>query len=151
LYATTLRATANFNIRQAARLNRLSMYRHETGASRFMFELIVSPERLNCDRLGGDKAAYDLDARPTLMAQTIEELQNAGVEPDVRKVEGFDRREDCESIVRFGPRRGARPCRVHYPRPGRRRSESAAIDFGNAESSSGSRRLRGSQASSGLL
>ena len=71
LYATTLRATANFNIRQAARLNRLSMYRHETGASRFMFELIVSPERLNCDRLGGDKAAYDLDARPTLMAQTM--------------------------------------------------------------------------------
>jgi 5-dehydro-2-deoxygluconokinase len=95
------------NIRQAARLKRLSTYLHETSASRFMFELIVPPEKAQLDRLGGDKAAYDLDVRPTLMAQTIEELQNAGVEPDVWKVEGLDRREDCESIVRSA-RRGRR-------------------------------------------
>src|SRR5438132_13908364 len=33
------------------------------------------------------------------MVQTIEELQDAGVEPDVWKIEGLDRREDCEAIV----------------------------------------------------
>ena len=41
------------------------------------------------------------------MVHTIEELQNAHVEPDVWKIEGLDRREDCERIVaaaRYGGR-----------------------------------------------
>jgi 5-dehydro-2-deoxygluconokinase len=33
------------------------------------------------------------------MVQAIHELQDAGVEPDLWKVEGLDRREDCEKIV----------------------------------------------------
>jgi hypothetical protein len=35
------------------------------------------------DRLKGDKKAYDLKLRPQLMVQTIQQLQEAGVEPDV--------------------------------------------------------------------
>jgi 5-dehydro-2-deoxygluconokinase len=41
------------------------------------------------------------------MVQTIEELQDGHVEPDVWKIEGLDRREDCERIVaaaRYGSR-----------------------------------------------
>jgi myo-inositol catabolism protein IolC len=34
-----------------------------------------------------------------LMVRAIEELQDAGVEADVWKIEGLDRREDCEQIV----------------------------------------------------
>ena len=41
------------------------------------------------------------------MVQAIEELQDAGVEPDVWKVEGLDRREDCEELVATA-RRGGR-------------------------------------------
>jgi len=41
------------------------------------------------------------------MAQTIQELQDAGVEPDVWKVEGLERREDCERLVAVA-RRGGR-------------------------------------------
>jgi myo-inositol catabolism protein IolC len=33
------------------------------------------------------------------MALAIEQLQDAGVEPDVWKIEGLERREDCERIV----------------------------------------------------
>jgi 5-dehydro-2-deoxygluconokinase len=33
------------------------------------------------------------------MVHAIEELQGANIEPDVWKVEGLDRREDCERIV----------------------------------------------------
>jgi 5-dehydro-2-deoxygluconokinase len=33
------------------------------------------------------------------MVRTIQELQSAGIEPDVWKIEGLDRREDCEKIV----------------------------------------------------
>ena len=34
------------------------------------------------------------------MVRAIEQLQAAGVEPDVWKIEGLDRREDCEAIIR---------------------------------------------------
>jgi 5-dehydro-2-deoxygluconokinase len=40
------------------------------------------------------------------MMAAIEELQSAGVEPDVWKLEGLDRRDDCEAIVRVARRDG---------------------------------------------
>jgi myo-inositol catabolism protein IolC len=95
------------NARQAVRLKRLSGYLHGKGATLFMFELLVPAEKSQLDRLNGDKKAYDLKLRPQLMAQAIEELQDAGVEPDVWKIEGLDRREDCERIV-ASARRGGR-------------------------------------------
>ena len=33
------------------------------------------------------------------MVEAIHELQDAGVEPDLWKIEGLDRRDDCEEIV----------------------------------------------------
>jgi 5-dehydro-2-deoxygluconokinase len=98
---------AALNARQAARLKRLSEYLHEKSGSRFMFELLVPPEKAQLARVEGDKKAYDLGLRPELMAEAIEQLQNAGVEPDVWKIEGLDRRQDCETIVRAA-RRGGR-------------------------------------------
>jgi myo-inositol catabolism protein IolC len=97
---------AGLNARQAARLKRLSDYLHEKSNSMFMFELLVPPEKAQLERLEGDKKAYDLGLRPELMAETIELLQNAGVEPDVWKIEGLDLRRDCEKIVRVARRRG---------------------------------------------
>jgi len=95
------------NQRQAARLRRLSEFLRSEGRSRFMFELLVPPEKEQLDRLKGDKKAYDLELRPRLMVQTIEELQDAQVEPDVWKIEGLDRREACEKVV-VAARRGGR-------------------------------------------
>jgi len=95
------------NQRQAVRLRRLSEYlRRENTHSRFMFELLVPAEKAQLDRLNGDKTAYDLKLRPRLMAQAIEQLQDAGVEPDVWKIEGLDRHEDCERIVAAAQRDG---------------------------------------------
>lgn len=48
-----------------------------------------------------------LKLRPRLMAHAICELQDAQVEPDVWKIEGLDRREDCENTVAV-VRRGRR-------------------------------------------
>jgi 5-dehydro-2-deoxygluconokinase len=59
------------------------------------------------ERAKGDKHVYDREMRPQLMRQTIEELQDAQIEPDVWKIEGLDRREDCEKIV-TAARRGGR-------------------------------------------
>ena len=95
------------NARQATRLKRLSDYLQNGSASLFMFELLVPAEKSQLDRLNGDKKAYDTQLRPSLMVQAIEELQDAGVEPDVWKIEGLDRREDCEKVV-AAARRGGR-------------------------------------------
>ena len=95
------------NQRQSARLKLLSDYLHgNKSSSRFMFELLVPAEKAQLDQLKGNKKAYDLEVRPRLMAQTIRELQDAGVEPDVWKIEGLDRHEDCERIVAAARRAG---------------------------------------------
>src|SRR5262249_55796242 len=87
------------NKRQAARLKRLSDFLAARGRSRFMFELLVPPEKLQLDTLKGNREAYDLELRPRLMVEAIQELQDAGVDPDLWKVEGLVRRQDCESVV----------------------------------------------------
>jgi 5-dehydro-2-deoxygluconokinase len=94
------------NKRQAARLKRLTEYLHSKGQSRFMFELLVPPEKAQLAKLHGDKKAYDLELRPRLMVEAINELQGAGVEPDVWKIEGLDHREDCERVVAAARRNG---------------------------------------------
>lgn len=98
---------AALNERQAGRLKQLSDYLHRDGGNLFMFELIVPAVQSQVDKVCGDKYAYDRQIRPQLMVQAIKELQQAGVEPDVWKVEGLDRREDCEDVV-AAARRGGR-------------------------------------------
>jgi myo-inositol catabolism protein IolC len=93
------------NRRQAARLRQLSDYLHASGRM-YMFELLVPPTPAQLQRLGNDKNAYDLQLRPSLMVQAIHELQDAGVEADVWKVEGLDRSEDCRNVVAAARRAG---------------------------------------------
>ncbi|HZC36794.1 MAG TPA: DUF2090 domain-containing protein [Chthoniobacterales bacterium] len=94
------------NQRQSARLKRLSDYLHSESQRMFMFELLVPAEKAQLERVKGDKKAYDLEVRPGLMVKAIEELQAAGVEADVWKIEGLDRREDCERVVAAARRNG---------------------------------------------
>jgi 5-dehydro-2-deoxygluconokinase len=90
----------SLNLRQAVRLKRLSDYLRKANRTLFMFELLVPPEKDQLARVGNEKKLYDLDLRPRLMIEAVAQLQAVGVEPDVWKIEGLDRREDCENIVR---------------------------------------------------
>jgi myo-inositol catabolism protein IolC len=94
------------NIRQSSRLARLSEYLHSQGQSMYMFELLVPPLKTQLERFKGDKVAYDVELRPQLMVHAIKELQDRRVEPDVWKIEGLDRREDCEGVVAAARRNG---------------------------------------------
>jgi myo-inositol catabolism protein IolC len=96
---------AALNQRQASRLKRLSDYLHQI-QTLFMFELLVPPEPRQLARFEGDKNAYDLQLRPTLMLQAMQALQESGVEPDVWKIEGFDRQEDGVKLVKIAQRGG---------------------------------------------
>lgn len=94
------------NLRQASRLRRLSDYLQSANRSLFMFELLVPAEKQQLAQVNGDKSAYDLNLRPRLMEKAIQELQDAHVEPDIWKIEGLDRRADCEAMVTAARRDG---------------------------------------------
>ena len=89
---------AEMNRRQSERLRRLSDWLHERDR-RYLFELLVPAEESHLASVNGDSDRYDRELRPELMRRAIAELQDAGVEPDVWKIEGVDERSDCESIA----------------------------------------------------
>jgi myo-inositol catabolism protein IolC len=95
----------DLNRRQRARLKRLSDYLHNSSRL-FMVELYVDAEPLQLERFHGQAQKYDLNLRPGLMVRTLHELQDAGVEPDVWKVEALDRRDDCVDLVAAARRNG---------------------------------------------
>ena len=76
---------------------------------KYLFELLVPAEPAQLEAVGGDAARYDREVRPGLMRRAMEEIQAAGIEPDIWKIEGVDRREDCEMLsaqARTGGRDG---------------------------------------------
>ena len=96
---------AALNLRQSTRLQRLSDYLRRNGRL-FMFELLVPPEPAHLESVGGNQDIYDSEIRPRLMVQAIHQLQGAGVEPDVWKVEGIHGRDDCVKVAAAARRDG---------------------------------------------
>jgi myo-inositol catabolism protein IolC len=86
------------NERQTERLRRLSDWLHERDR-KFLFELLVPAEDHQLEQVGGDTDRYDAELRPELMRRSIVALQDAGVEPDIWKIEGIDTQEDCARIA----------------------------------------------------
>jgi myo-inositol catabolism protein IolC len=93
------------NARQTERLKRLSDWLHEHDR-KFLFELLVPAEDAQLEQVGGDDDRYDAEIRPELMRRTITELQDAGVEPDIWKIEGIETQEDCQKIADCARRDG---------------------------------------------
>jgi 5-dehydro-2-deoxygluconokinase len=95
---------ADLNARQTGRLKTLSDWLHANNRM-LMFELLVpaTPDQL---AQAGSQSSYDQQARPGLMVAAIEQIQDAGVEPDVWKIEGLDSRDDCVRIVAAARRNG---------------------------------------------
>jgi myo-inositol catabolism protein IolC len=89
---------AEMNRRQAERLKRLSDWLHDNDR-KFLFELLVPAEDAQLEQVGGDSDRYDAELRPELMRRAITELQDAGVEADIWKIEGIDSQQDCERIA----------------------------------------------------
>jgi 5-dehydro-2-deoxygluconokinase len=89
---------AELNGRQAARLRTLGEWLHAR-ERKFLFELLVPATGAQLGSVGGDPRRYDLELRPGLVVETIRAMQDAGVEADIWKIEGLDRREDCERVA----------------------------------------------------
>ena len=85
------------NERQSERLKRLADWLHENDR-KFLFELLVPAEDSQLEEVGGDTDRYDAELRPELMRRAIEAIQDYGIEVDIWKIEGVDRREDAEML-----------------------------------------------------
>jgi myo-inositol catabolism protein IolC len=96
---------AGMNQRQSERLKRLSDWLHEHDR-KFLFELLVPAEDAQLEQVGGDSDRYDAELRPELMRRAIVELQDAGIEADIWKIEGIDTQEDCDRIAKTARRDG---------------------------------------------
>jgi len=86
------------NERQLGRLKRLADWLHENDR-KFLFELLVPAEESQLEQVGGDTDRYDAELRPELMRRAIEQIQDFGVDVDIWKIEGVDRREDAEMLA----------------------------------------------------
>jgi myo-inositol catabolism protein IolC len=89
---------AEMNERQLGRLKRLADWLHEHDR-KFLFELLVPATDAQLEQVGGDADRYDTELRPELMRRAIEEIQDAGIEVDIWKIEGVDERSDCEMLA----------------------------------------------------
>jgi myo-inositol catabolism protein IolC len=89
---------ADENGTQLERLKRLSDWLREH-ERKFLFELLVpgTPEHL--ESVGGDTDRYDAELRPELMRRAMAQIQDAGIEVDIWKIEGVDERADCEMLA----------------------------------------------------
>jgi myo-inositol catabolism protein IolC len=87
---------------QAADLAAVASALHDAGRP-FLVELLVP----GTDDQKASVEDYDRDLRPDLVVEVLEYLQDNGVEADVWKLEGLDRRSDAERVVATA-RRGGR-------------------------------------------
>jgi 5-dehydro-2-deoxygluconokinase len=89
---------AALNRRQLAKLKKLSDYclGRDSG---LMFELLVVPTKEQLARVGGDCDRYDRELRPGLMLQAMKEIQAAGIEPALWKLEGIESEEQAKAVV----------------------------------------------------
>ena len=89
---------AELNRRQTGRLAELSDWLHQHDR-KLLFELLVPATTAQLDRFDGHQDDYDLLLRPDLVLEVVLAMQAGGVEPDVWKIEGLDRKEDCARIA----------------------------------------------------
>jgi myo-inositol catabolism protein IolC len=86
------------NERQLSRLKELADWLH-AHERKFLFELLVPATEDQLGQVDGDEDRYDAELRPELMRQSIEDIQNYGIEVDIWKIEGVDTREDAAMLA----------------------------------------------------
>jgi 5-dehydro-2-deoxygluconokinase len=89
---------AHENEVQLGKLKVLADWLHDNDR-KFLFELLVPAEPAQLESVGGDTDRYDAELRPELMRQSIEAIQDFGIEVDIWKIEGVDERSDAEKLA----------------------------------------------------
>ena len=95
---------------QAADVAKVSTWARTSGRP-LIVELLVPATDADLASVGKDALRYDAEVRPRLTVETIQYLQDAGVEPALWKVEGLETTADAQ-LVADAARRGGRAARL---------------------------------------
>lgn len=77
-----------------------------TAGRPLIVELLVPATDADLASVAGDAPRYDREVRPRLTEQVIRELQDAGVEPAIWKVEGLETSDDARAVAAAARRDG---------------------------------------------
>ncbi len=92
-------ANKNDNLVQLKRLKELSDFCKKSGIM-MMIEPLVIPTEAQLAQFKGDKKKFDLQKRPKLMLEMINEMHKVGIAPDIWKVEAVEKKADWENIIK---------------------------------------------------
>lgn len=71
-----------------------------------LVELLIPAMADQLASVGGDEKRYDAEVRPDLTVQVITQMQSAGIEPDIWKIEGLETVDAAREIVEATQRDG---------------------------------------------
>jgi len=83
---------------QGGRIKELSDWLIEND-KKFLLEFLVPATEEQLASVGNDQARYDSEIRPALAVKVVKEMRERGADPDIWKIEGLDRAEDCEKVA----------------------------------------------------
>jgi myo-inositol catabolism protein IolC len=64
----------------------------------YLLEVLITPTAEHLALSGGDKASFRAGQFPELLVQSIAEMQNHGIDPDIWKIEGMESVDDCAAV-----------------------------------------------------
>jgi 5-dehydro-2-deoxygluconokinase len=85
--------------RQNLKLKKLSDYCHDN-KHKFLLEVLIIPTEQQLKDVGS-QLGFDRKLRPILAVEVIKDFQDFGVDPDVWKMEGFEREENYAEIIKM--------------------------------------------------
>ena len=83
---------------QLEKLKKLSDFCHQNGF-KLLIEPLIPPTLDDLKNSHGDKSIFDREIRPELAVEMIKEFQDAGVEPDIWKIEGLSDKLEYQHVV----------------------------------------------------
>jgi len=88
----------NLKKNQQKNLKKLNDYSRNNNY-KFLLEVLINPTKNQLSLADNDEKKYDEKIRPKLATEVIKELQIAGIEPDVWKMEGINNKNDYVLLV----------------------------------------------------
>ena len=83
---------------QGERIKTLSNWIVENEKS-FLLEFLVPPTEEQLAMVDGEQSRYDSEIRPGLAVKVVEEMREKGADPDIWKIEGLEKTEDCKKVA----------------------------------------------------
>jgi len=83
---------------QGERIKKLSNWIVENEKS-FLLEFLVPATEEQLAMVDGEQSRYDSEIRPGLAVKVVEEMREKGADPDIWKIEGLEKTEDCKKVA----------------------------------------------------